>query len=336
MLTRRGLARFAAAGAAASFAAPSLAVSSGAVTVHPLTSRYVPGELAVATYLPPGYDRHRAEAYPLLLLLHGGNGSEQDLLHFKPVFDAEILAGRLPPLVIATPRARRSLYMDYKDGSQRWETSILSDVLPFLRRSEHVVQGRDRTFIGGWSMGGLGALRIAFKHPQLFAAVASLEPAVEAMLTWQGVGPGTRFWRPETVLQTMFGQPTDAGYWEANNPATIANRDPDRLLDLRIYLEVGDQDMLYLYEGVEFLHRILFDARLAHEYRLVHGAEHVGRSLGPRMANALDFIGRQISPPSWIDTDVLKLRGIMDQQKRAAGVDIQAVDPRRLREAKRP
>lgn len=335
MLTRRDFARFAAAGTATSFAAPSLAESvSSTVAIQPLTSSHVPGELAVAIYRPPGYDRQRAELYPLLLLLHGGNGSEQDILYFKPVIDAEILAGRLPPVVIAMPSARRSLYMDYHDGSQRWESFILRDVLPFLRRSEHVVQTRERSYIGGLSMGGLGALRIAFKHPHMFAAVAALEPAVEATLTWQGVGPETRFWRPETVLYPIFGQPVDARYWEANNPATIASRDPNRLLGLGIYLEVGDQDMLFLYEGVEFLHRVLFDARLAHEYRLVHGAEHVGSSLVPRMAEALDFIGRQISPPLWVDEGVLGLRAIMDQKKHNACVEIQPVDPRQLRVAK--
>lgn len=62
----------------------------------------------------------------------------------------------------------------------------------------------------------------------------------------------------------MFGQPVDACYGQTNNPATIASPDPDRLLELGIYLEVGDQDMLVLYEGVNFLHRVLFYSRIAH------------------------------------------------------------------------
>lgn len=331
MLTRRDFARLAAAGAAASLAVPARAASQGNITVQPLTSRHVPGELGIAIYQPPGYDRQRAEPYPLLLFLHGGGGSERDLLYFRAAFDAEIASGRLPPLVVATPTGRRSLYMDYKDGSERWESYILSDVLPLLRRSEHLAQDRERTFICGVSMGGLGALRIAFKHPDLFAAVAALEPAVEATLSWQGVGPETHFWRPETVLYPMFGEPIDPACWEANNPATIASRNPDRLLDLRIYMEVGDRDMLFLYEGVEFLHRVLFDARLAHEYRLVHGADHIGPSLLPRMADALGFIGHQLSPPAWTDQSVLALRGVMERNMRASGREVEPFDPRRLR-----
>ena len=334
MPSRRDLARLGIAGAAASLVAPVQAQAKGTVAFHPLSSRNVPGELGIAIYHPPGYDAHRAEPYPLLMLLHGGNGSERDMLYFTDIFDAEILARRLPPVVIATPSARRSLYMDFRDGSQLWERYILRDVLPFVRRSAHVAQTRDETFLSGISMGGLGALRIAFKHPGEFAAVAALEPAIEPKLRWQGVGPETRFWRPETVLHPIFGNPVDADYWEANNPVTIACREPDRLLGLGIYLEVGDQDMLHLYEGAEFLHRILFDARLAHEYRLVHGGDHVGRSLLPRMANALDFIGRRISPPGWNDEGVASLRAVIDRQKLAADIVVQSPDPRRLAQAR--
>lgn len=331
MINRREFAGLAAAGAAVSRPGVAKANAEGMTTIHSLRSQFVPGDVRVALYRPPGYDGQRPATYPLLLLLHGGNGSEQDLLLFTKLIDAEILSGRLPPLVIAMPAARRSLYMDYRDGSERWESLILGDLLPFLRREAHVGRTREQTFIGGWSMGGLGSLRIAFKHPDIFCAVAALEPAIEPVLAWQDVGPRVKFWRPDAVLHSMFGTPIDPDYWASNNPATIASRDADRLVDLRIYLEVGDQDMLYLYEGAEFLHRILFDARLAHEYRLVHGADHVGPSLRPRLMDALGFIGRQILPPPWIDQGVRDLRSFMDRQKQAVGLEIEPVDPRRLK-----
>ncbi len=41
--------------------------------------------------------------------------------------------------------------------------------------------------------------------------------------------------------------------------------------------------------GTEFLHRILFDAGLSHEYRLVRGADHLGETLGPRFQDAFGF-----------------------------------------------
>jgi len=305
--------------------------TSGKTRIDELQSSNVPGGVRVSIHTPPGYGGTPAKPYPLILLLHGGNGSEQDLLRFTPTIDKAMAEGRIPQVVVAMPGARRSLYMDYKDGSQRWETFIIAELLPHLRQSLQVSPEHSGTFIAGWSMGGLGSLRLAFKHPDMFAAVAALEPAIEPALFWREIGPHVRFWRSEEVTREMFGSPIDTTYWEANNPATIAKRDPERLLGLGIYLDVGDQDMLYLHEGTEFLHRVLFDARLAHEYRLVHGAEHVGPSLEPRLADALGFIGRQIQPPDWIDQTVLRTRAIMDEQKRSIGMPVQVVDPRRIR-----
>lgn len=296
-------------------------------------SDHVPGDVPVTIHLPNGYDTPGAALFPLLLLLHGGNGSERDLLRFTPLIDKAIETGVLPPLVVAMPGARRSLYMDYRGGSERWESLILADLLPMLRRQLNISSTRERTFVGGWSMGGLGSLRLAFKHPEVFAAVAAVEPAVEPALAWAEVGPRVAFWRPIAFMETIFGSPIDAEYWAANNPATIARRDPRRLDDLRIYIEVGDQDMLYLHEGVEFLHRTLFGTGIGHDYRLVHGAEHVGPSLEPRIADALAFIGRQIVQPVWIDKHVIDQRAILDERKAAVGLKLDALDPRRIRGA---
>lgn len=296
-----------------------------------LRSDHVPGDVPVAVHLPNGYDTPGRSPFPLLILLHGGNGSEQDLLRFAPLIDRAIADGILAPVVVATPSARRSLYMDYRDGTELWETFIIAHLLPALRTELNVSAERERTFVVGWSMGGLGSLRLAFKHPDLFAAVAAVEPAVEPALAWSPVRPHVQFWRPEEVSQQIFGSPIDESYWAANNPATIAKRDPARLFDLGIYLEVGDQDMLYLHEGVEFLHRVLFDARIGHDYRLVHGAEHVGPSLEPRLRDALSFIGRQIVQPDWINQQVIDHRALMDEQKRTARLPVHSLDPRRIR-----
>jgi len=300
--------------------------------INTVQSDHVPGDVSIAIHLPDGYDTPDALPFPLLLLLHGGDGSEQDLLRFVPLIDKAIDDGILAPVVVAMPGARRSLYMDYRDGTERWETLIIADLLPTLRRKLNVSTERERTFIVGWSMGGLGGLRLAFKHPGRFGAVAAVEPAVEPALAWNEVGPRVAFWRPKAFTEKIFGSPIDEDYWAANNPATIAQRDPGRLLDLGIYFEVGDQDMLYLHEGVEFLHRILFNAGVGHDYRLIHGAEHVGPSLEPRIADALAFIGRQIARPNWVDQRVIDHRAFMDERKIAAGLAIEALDPRRIRE----
>src|SRR5262249_38882806 len=66
---------------------------------------------------------------------------------------------------------------------------------------------------------------------------------------------------------------------------------------LQVYLDVGDQDMFLLYEGTEFIHRILWDGGIKHEYHIVHGADHVGRTMRGRTAEALEFFARVVNPP---------------------------------------
>ena len=303
----------------------------GKLTEVTITSKSLPNPVPVTIYTPPGYDPNRAEPYPLLVQLHGGGGSNKNMDRMAILLEQAIKQGLVPPMVSVMPSAGRSFYMDYRDGSQKWEQFVAVDLLADIRKRTHVVQGRKGTFITGISMGGMGSLRIAFKHPDLFQAVASQEPGIEPALAVGDIQLRDRFWRSDALQQEIYGLPVDAAYWALNNPATIAQKDPSRLVGLGIYLEAGDQDMFFLHSGTEFVHRVLYDAAIAHEYRLVRGAEHVGPSIGPRFLDAMGFIGRQITPPVWITDEVVRTRAYVDAQKRAAVYPVIPVDPSRIR-----
>jgi S-formylglutathione hydrolase len=179
-------------------------------------------------------------------------------------------------------------------------------------------------------MGGMGSLRMAVKYPEVFQAVASQEPAIEPALTYDDTKLRDTFYRVTPFIKQIYGDPIDKDYWAANNPATIINKEPSRLLGLGIYLEAGDQDTLYIDQGTEFVHRVLFDAGISHEYRLVKGADHVGASLAPRSLDAFAFIGRQLNPPKWIDDAALSFRAIIDEQKKEHSYPVTAFDPNRI------
>ena len=61
---------------------------------------------------------------------------------------------------------------------------------------------------------------------------------------------------------------------------------------LKIYIEVGDLDMFHLDEGTEYLHRVMWDHGIPHEYRLVENGDHTGATINPRMRAALRFLDR--------------------------------------------
>jgi S-formylglutathione hydrolase len=161
--------------------------------------------------------------------------------------------------------------------------------------------------------------------PEVFQAVASQEPSIEPALAYDDITLRDKFYRPDTEIKQIYGDPIDKDYWTANHPTSIIKKDPSRLLGLGIYLEVGDQDVFYLDQGTELVHRVLFDAG-----SLVKGADHVGPSIAPRSLDAFAFIGRQLNPPKWINDAVLRFRAITDENKKERGYPVTPFDPNRI------
>jgi hypothetical protein len=90
----------------------------------------------------------------------------------------------------------------------------------------------------------------------------------------------------------------------------MQNADRIRESGLQIYIEAGDEDQFWLYEGTEFLHQVLWDQKIKHEYHLVRGADHIGPSMGERQSEAIEFLARTIhpwGPPAAEFEPVLKL-----------------------------
>ena len=291
--------------------------SAGKLVTGAVATTLIPHPLAYTVLLPDGYDP-AGPALPLLLALHGGDGDHDFLAHQQPYIEQMWTAGTLPKMVVVTPNAERSFYMDRKDGTQKWETVILFALVDDLR--EHYKVSRDRTelFIYGISMGGMGALRMGLRHPERVGAVVALEPGIDPGLKWTDVKPRNRFWRSDELMESIFGKPVDEAYWEANNPANMAitNAAAIRSSGLGIYVDAGDEDMFHLHEAAEFLHRILFDHQIPHEYHLVRGADHLGASLPPRIKDGLGFLTRMINP--WKPTPlVTTTRKVLERQEGA-------------------
>jgi len=129
---------------------------------------------------------------PLLLILHGGNQSRNYLERVSPALARMWADGVLPPLLAVTPTiSQRSLYMNYLDGSERWEDALLGPFMQHVRQRHGASSARRTTLICGPAMGGLGSLRFAFKHPELFAGVAALERASSPCSTTRTSSPAT-------------------------------------------------------------------------------------------------------------------------------------------------
>ena len=113
------------------------------------------------------------------------------------------------------------------------------------------------------------------------------------------------------------------------NPANIAieRAAAIKASGLQIYLEVGDADMFHLDEGNEFLHRVLWDHGIDHEYRQVHGADHLGRTLPGRLRDGLRFLTLHVLEPPPRDTSYAVGAAMVAGLKRVNGVDDSAPRP---------
>jgi pimeloyl-ACP methyl ester carboxylesterase len=231
---------------------------------------------------------------PLLIWLHGGGGSRRFLESCKSQFVSCWADRSLPAMVVATPSAGWSFYLDRHDGTELWETFLLDEFIPAVRAETGATDGP--LLIGGISVGALGALRLAFKHPDRFRAVVAIEPTVEAALSWDRVPRRDRVHMPQSVRSKLFGDPLDHQFWRANHPTAVAvaNSTAIAASGLTIYLEAGGEDLLHVQYGTELLHRCLFDIGVPHEYRLTRGGNHVGPSVGPRLVDAFRFVGRML------------------------------------------
>ncbi|MCP3989178.1 MAG: alpha/beta fold hydrolase [Actinomycetia bacterium] len=229
---------------------------------------------------------------PILLWLHGGGGSSRFLETCKAHFITGWQESSLPDLVAVTPSAGWSFYLDRFDGTELWETFLLEELVPHIRKQTGSSDGP--LLIGGISSGAVAGLRLAFKRPELFAAVLAVEPTLEGALDVNQVLLRDRVHMPDTIRARLFGDPIDPRYWMANQPTALAAENATAIVanDVAVYLDCGDNDSLHAQYGAEQLHRQLFDAGISHEYRLVKGANHVGPTVGPRIVDALRFAGR--------------------------------------------
>ena len=198
------------------------------VEMSSLPVDFVPDAVPYAVILPPGYDR--AASLPLCLVLHGGGGTHQNLVDSKPIFDELWASGAMPAMVLASASVSPlGFYLDHPESKVRWESFIAQDFLAHLRGTYGVSADRNSTIISGISMGGHGSLRIAFKNPDQFAAVAALEPALDPALQLEDVTERNHFFYPlvreagrDDSADRWVGSNRDSALFKANNPASLA------------------------------------------------------------------------------------------------------------------
>lgn len=247
--------------------------------------------------IPAGYDRERARKFPVLYYLHGLGESEQALT--GPLFDViEDLQQKhkVGEFLIIAPDGGRSFYINSHDGRFRYEDFFIREFVPAMERKYRAGGSRADRGIAGVSMGGYGALRFAFKYPQMFSAVSVHMPALYEKFPPQ-LAALVRMSSRGGEMGDLFGEPFDEAFWERNTPFTLAKENAARLraLKLKIYFDCGDDDDYGFDKGTRQLDSLLTSLKIPHEAHIYpgrHDATYVAAHIEASLEFQSHVIGR--------------------------------------------
>jgi enterochelin esterase-like enzyme len=253
---------------------PAIAPTTNALTYQLATydSAVMGGPRTYGVVLPPGYDQHPEQRYPVIFLLHGGHGDPTAWIEKgKAIANLEQLydQGKLPPSIVITPDGN-----DKRGSSPHWDpqyidgpngnvsTAIGEELVSVVRDRYRTLPNPDFWAIGGLSSGGWGAINVGLHHTNHFSVLFSHSGYFE-----DKSGPENS---PLTFIRTL--------------PASTLQR-------LRIYLDTGDSDHRFLQQNQQF-HQVLNQLRVNNTFNTFPGV-HSWRFWREHLADSLTFVGEQ-------------------------------------------
>lgn len=267
------------------------------IDCNALETRILKQVVHYCVYLPEGYDQsatqHPPRHYPVLYFLHGLGDNEQTLFNSGgwTLLDDLRHQHKMGDFLIVAPEGRRSFYVNSADGSYRYSDFFLQEFLPQIESKYRITRGRAGRAISGISMGGYGALRLAFSHPELFSA-ASAQSAALITESPQQIDSAENSGTPLAgVLGKVFGSPINVPHWNANNPFLLAKKNLGQLKTMAIYFNCGQQDNYGFEKGAAHLDEELTKEGIKHEYHAYPG-DHSLQYFLSHFAEVMEFHSR--------------------------------------------
>lgn len=223
--------------------------------------------------LPPSYDSEKTRRFPALYFLHGLGDDEQMLIHSGGFHLIEDLWERnqISEFLIVTPAGGASFYINSRDGRNRYEDFFLQEFVKQVEKRYRTKPGRASRAIAGISMGGYGAMHLAFGHSDLFGSVGAHSAALLEKLPALASSDSRQTARSR-VFSGVFGAPLDPVFWKKNDPLTIART--ANFVGLHIYFDCGSEDDFGFESGAIDLDKILVSRHVAHEFHLYPGGHN--------------------------------------------------------------
>lgn len=304
-------------------ATAGLSLAQSAMTHVDVPSTTLGHPLPVMVYTPDG--KAPVGGWPVLYLLHGRDGDErswQQMGDIQATLDRLIGAGSIRPVLVVMPGVGNSWYVNSASigGAGDYDTALTADLRSWVETNLPARRDPGGRAIAGLSMGGYGALHIAYGHPADFSSVASLSGAI-----WNNVPADDLEKSPDelTLLSDAafyhrvdlftveagpillssgnhffgaFGTPFSARRFNDQNIFTLVQKAVAANTILpATYLTVGDDDGFHFWRGAIGLFETLLADGRSPELRITDG-NHVWSVWKLSIVDALAFIDAHWGP----------------------------------------
>ncbi|MCP3097326.1 esterase family protein [Myxococcus sp. K15C18031901] len=229
--------------------------------------------------------RAPAGGFPVCFLLHPFGGDRLSWARQA----GDFLAHFGEEWAFVFPESGRRWFMNDVSG-RRYEDYLVEDLLPAVQASFPVSCDARRRLVGGFSMGGAGAVHLALRHPALFPRAFAIAGAFFA---------SEREGDPYAALRggacMMPTQQEHERVWGPPGSEVRRVYDTGRLVEaaagqgLTLALEVGTEDHPRVVEMNRRMHRLLVTTGMSHTYDECpgdHGWDYAARA-APRVLGRL-------------------------------------------------
>ena len=265
-----------------------------------VNSRILKQAVHYCVQLPPDYDAKVSplRRYPVLYFLHGLGQNEQTLFSTGGWSVIEDLRRqhKIDDFLVVAPDGKRSFYINSPGDSFRYSDFFLEEFIPYIESKYRVRPGRKGRAITGVSMGGYGALRFAFAHPELFSAVSAQSAALITQTPKELSAAGHSSSPLSRLMGPAFGEPINGAHWQQNSVFVLARKNQPSLRNLAIYFNCGQQDDFGFEDGAAALDRQLRGQGIKHEYHSYPGDHSLTYFLS-HMGEVMEFHSRVFAGP---------------------------------------
>lgn len=206
-------------------------------------------DIKAVVVLPDSYQTNRR--YPVVYLLHGYSGNYSSYIKGMPVIKDE--ADNLSIIFVCPDGNYGSWYFDSPvDPQWKYETYVAYELVKWIDEKYATIRDRKGRAITGLSMGGHGALYLAFRHQDIFGAAGSMSGGVDFRpfpLKWE-------------IAKRLGDYATHRQNWEENTVFNLVYLLTPKSLSLII--DCGSDD--FFYKVNVNLHEKLLERNIPHDF----------------------------------------------------------------------